>query len=69
MIRKDRENFTVTVLPDDPRLKPSATRERQVKGSKAWRRARYTPRAVNGRHETHQLTVVDERLSMTPKGW
>lgn len=61
--------FKVTVLPDDPRLTPSATRKRQIRNSKAWRRARFTPRAINGRHANHPLTYVENHDIRVPKGW
>jgi hypothetical protein len=62
--------FRIIKLPDDPRLTPAATRKRQVKSSKAWRRARFTPRAINGRHANHPLThVIDHADIVVPKGW
>ena len=49
--------FQVTILPDDPRLSAAATKKRQVRNIKAWKRGHgTTPRSVTKAHQHHLLT-------------
>jgi len=49
--------FRVTILPDDPRLSAAATKKRNVRNSKAWKRGPgTTPRSATKPHQHHLLT-------------
>lgn len=68
-IMEPTQQFRIVQLPDDPRLGEAATRKRALRSGRAWRRARFTPRAINGRHANHPLTAVMARDVVVPKGW
>lgn len=54
-----QQEFKVTVLPDDPRLSPEATRRRNVRNSKAWKSrggTGFSPRSLTKQHQHHLIT-------------
>lgn len=51
----DTTGFTVTRLPDDPRLSAEATRRRGAR-SQAWKNRRFTPRSLTKQHQHHLIT-------------
>ena len=52
----ERKDFTVTVLPDDPKLSKKATLKRCSKSMSFARRQRFSPRSAFKNHQSHLVT-------------